>query len=257
MGAAAESRSILQMRVDATTYADAAERIVAWADEGRGRYVCAANVHMTMEAYDDPGFRSIVNGSDLVTSDGMPLVWALRLLGVRAASRVYGPTLMLHVCEGAARAGVPIGLHGGRPHVVEALAARLVERYPGLRVVHAVAPPFRAETEAEDAAAADAIVRSGARILFVGLGCPKQERWMAAHRDRLPLVQVGVGAAFDFHVGTVRQAPAWVQGIGMEWAYRLAMEPRRLAGRYLRHNPRFVALFAAQMARTPRRSSRR
>lgn len=241
------ARSVLGMRVDATTYAEAAERIVAWSQDEAGRYVCVANVHMVMETHDDRGFRAVVNAADLVTPDGMPLVWALRLLGVRDASRVYGPTLTLHVCEAAARFGVPVGFHGGRPEVVDALVRRLQGRYPGLQVPYAVAPPFAPPTDVEDAASVDAIVRSGVRILFVGLGCPKQERWMAAHRDRLPLVQLGVGAAFDFHAGAVRQAPAWIQGIGMEWAYRLAMEPRRLARRYARHNPRFIVLFAAQV----------
>ena len=248
--AAPTSRRVLRMRVDATTYAAAAERIVGWSREHVGRYVCVANVHMVMETHDDQGFRAIVNAADLVTSDGMPLVWALRLLGVRDASRVYGPTLTLHVCEAAARDGVPVGFHGGRPEVVAALVRRLSERYPGLHVAYAVAPPFAPSTDVEDAAFTRRLAESGAGIVLVGLGCPKQERWMAAHRDRLPLVQMGVGAAFDFHAGAVRQAPAWIQGVGMEWAYRLAMEPRRLARRYLRHNPRFVALFVVQWAST-------
>lgn len=248
----AVARHVLGMRVDATTYDEASDVVIAWARAREARYVCAANVHMTMEAHDAPEFQAVVNGADLVTSDGMPLVWALRLLGVRDASRVYGPTLMLHVCERAARDGVPVGFHGGRPEVVEALVARLTERFPALAVAYAVAPPFGQRSPADEAAAVAAIAASGARILFVGLGCPKQERWMAGHRAALPLVQLGVGAAFDFHAGAVRQAPKWLQDIGMEWAYRLAMEPRRLAGRYLRHNPRFVALFVRQLLGRPR-----
>ena len=243
------SRAVLGLRVDATSYADAAERVMAWADEDRGRYVCVANVHMTMEAWDDPDFRRAVNDADLVTPDGMPLVWALRQLGAPEASRVYGPTLTLHVCEAAAQAGVPVGMYGGRPEAVEGLVANLRARYPGLQVAFKESPPFRALTPEEDEQVMRRIRGSGARVLFVGLGCPKQERWMAEHRQRLPLVQLGVGAAFDFHAGLVRQAPPTLQRLGLEWAFRLAMEPRRLARRYVRHNPRFVWLFARQLLR--------
>ncbi len=235
------------MRVDATSYADASERIIGWSRRPDGRYVCVANVHMTMEAHDAHDFKELVNAADLVTPDGMPLVWALRLLGAGEATRVYGPTLTLHVCEAAARAGIPVGFHGGRPEVVAALVDTLTTRFPGLEVAYAESPPFRVLDEGEKAAAVEAIMGSGARILFVGLGCPKQERWMAEHRHLLPLVQLGVGAAFDFHAGAVRQAPAALQRVGLEWAFRLAMEPRRLARRYLRHNPRFVFLFASQL----------
>lgn len=244
---APSSRQILGVRVAATSYADATQRILHWASGSEARYVCVANVHMTMEAIDDGGFRELVNGADLVVPDGMPLVWALRRLGLSSASRVYGPTLTLHLCRAAAAAGVPIGLYGGRPEGMARLRANLEAWFPGLRVAYAEAPPFRPLSEAEDAATVDAIVASGARVLLVGLGCPKQERWMLAHRDRLPLVQVGVGAAFDFHAGLVRQAPPWLQGAGLEWAFRLAMEPRRLARRYLRQNPRFVLRLTRQL----------
>jgi N-acetylglucosaminyldiphosphoundecaprenol N-acetyl-beta-D-mannosaminyltransferase len=240
-------RQILDMRVDATSYVDATHRVIAWSNDDLGRYVCVANVHMTMEAWDDPEFRRIVNEADLVTPDGMPLVWALRWLGVQQAVRVYGPTLTLHACERAAHDGVPVGFYGGRPEAVEGLVVAMRERFPGLQVAYAVSPPFRALTPEEDDAVVTEIVASGARILFVGLGCPRQERWMADHKDRLPLVQLGVGAAFDFHAGLVRQAPPALQSVGLEWAFRLAMEPRRLASRYLRHNPRFVWLLGRQL----------
>jgi N-acetylglucosaminyldiphosphoundecaprenol N-acetyl-beta-D-mannosaminyltransferase len=234
------SREILGVRVDATSYTAATEQIVAWSGSDEGRWVCVANVHTTMEAWDDPGFRQQVNQADLVTPDGMPLVWALRKLGVPEASRVYGPTLTLHVCERAARDGVPVGFYGGSAAAIERLVPNLATRFPNLRVVFAESPPFRPLTAEEDEGAVERINGSGARLLFVGLGCPKQERWMATHRQRLPLVQIGVGAAFDFHAGLVRQAPPTLQSMGLEWAFRMAMEPRRLAKRYLRHNPRFV-----------------
>jgi len=235
------------MRVDATSYAHASEQVVSWSRDLVARFVCVANIHMTMECFDSVAFRRVVNSADLITPDGMPLVWALRLLGVRGQSRVYGPTLMLHVCKLAAREDVAVGFYGGSPEGCTGVVREMKARFPDLEVAYAYSPPFRALTPAEDATVVADIVGSGARILFVGLGCPKQELWMAEHKDRLPLVQLGVGAAFDFHSGLVKQAPAWLQNIGMEWAFRLAMEPRRLWKRYFKHNPRFVFLFTLQL----------
>jgi N-acetylglucosaminyldiphosphoundecaprenol N-acetyl-beta-D-mannosaminyltransferase len=240
-------RYILRMRVDGTSYAAAAARVLEWASEGLGRYVCVANVHMVMEAFDNLTFRNVVNGAALITPDGMPLVWVLRALGLREQTRVYGPTLLLHVCEQAVKAGVPVGLYGGTQQSLVAMRQFLATRFPDLQVAYAFAPPFRPLTPEEDKQVVADIVDSGARILFVGLGCPKQEHWMAAHRAQLPLVQVGVGAAFDFHSGRVRQAPEVLQSVGLEWLFRLAMEPKRLWRRYLLHNPRFVVLILLQL----------
>lgn len=242
-------RHILGMRVDATNYEEAATQIVTWAEEPLPRYVCVANVHMTMEAYDDHSFQHLVNQADLVTPDGMPLVWALRFLGVPHASRVYGPDLTLHVCKAAERADVPIALYGGTQESLRDFTAFLARRFPRLRVVCRIAPPFRPLTPEEDQRYVRTLVDSGARIVLVGIGCPKQERWIAAHKDQIPAVLLGVGAAFDFFSGRVRQAPSWMQRIGMEWLFRMAMEPRRLWKRYSRHNPRFLLLFARQLAR--------
>ena len=244
-----ESRGILGTRVDAASYAGAAERVCAWARRGESRYVCAANVHMVMEGHDDPTFRSVVNGADLVAADGMPLVWALRLLGVRGARRVYGPELMLAVCARAESEGIPVGLYGGTPEALAGLERALSRWFPGLAIVHRASPPFRPLSDEERAAARREIAASGARILFVGLGCPRQERWMAAERGRLPAVMLGVGAAFDFLSGRKPQAPPLLRRLGLEWAFRLASEPRRLWRRYLVHNPRFAAFFALQLAR--------
>lgn len=200
-----------------------------------------------MESFDSTEFRRMVNGSDLVTPDGRPLVWALRALGVNNASQVRGAYLMARVVEQAAREDVPIGLYGGTPELLEDLVRVLKTRAPGLRVACKIAPPFRPLTPEEDETFTRDIVNSGARVLFVGIGCPKQERWMAAHKDRVPAVMLGVGAAFDFHAGRVRQAPRWMQVAGLEWAFRLAMDPRRLWKRYARHNPRFVGLLLMQL----------
>jgi N-acetylglucosaminyldiphosphoundecaprenol N-acetyl-beta-D-mannosaminyltransferase len=220
--------------------------IVRWAEAGESRYVCAANVHMTMEAFDRAEFRAMVNAADLVTPDGMPLVWTLRGSGHRGQGRVYGPDLMVEVLNAAAKAGIPVGLFGGRREVLDRLLAALVRRFPGLKIVYAESPPFRPPTEAERRATIAAINTSGARILFVGLGCPKQERWMAECRGEVRAVMVGVGAAFDFLAGTTPQAPRWVMALGLEWSFRLLTEPRRLWKRYLKNNPRFVVLLLLQ-----------
>lgn len=245
--AAPEARYVLGMRVDATSYQDAAERVMQWARRRESRYVCVSTVHTVMEAYDDREFRNAVNGADLVTPDGMPLVWLLRLLGVHSATRVYGPDLTPVVCARAAREGIPVGFYGGTPEVLQALTANIESRWPQLWVAYRWSPPFRPLRAEEERRVVRAINASGARILFVGLGCPKQERWMARHRGKIRATMLGVGAAFDFLAGTKRQAPRFVQHAGMEWGFRLLCEPRRLWRRYLYHNPRFLALVSSEL----------
>lgn len=242
-----EYRDILNMHVDVTSYPDATSRVMDWASKGLSRYVCAANVHMVMESHDDPSFQHVVNGADMVTPDGVPLVWALRLMGVPEATRVYGPDLTLHVCERAAKEGISIGLYGGTPDSLEAFVQFLESTYPGIQIACRIAPPFRPLTPEEDKTYTAEINASGARILFVGIGCPKQENWMAGHKSTISAVMLGVGAAFDFHTGRVKQAPSWMQRVGLEWLFRLMMEPKRLWKRYFKHNPRFVLLFLRQM----------
>ena len=248
------SRDVLGMRVDATSYEDASRRVVRWAREGRSAYVRVASVNDVMQAFDSTAFRQVANAADLVTPDGRPLFWALKGLGVRDASQVRGTDLTLHVVERAAREGVPIGLYGGTPEILESFVRVLEARYPEVRVVCRIAPPFRPLTPEEDEAVTRKIVASGARVLFVGIGCPKQDYWMAAHKGRIPAVMLGVGAAFDFHTGRVRQAPRWMQAAGLEWLFRLVMDPRRLWKRYAKHNPRFVGLFVLQLLGLLRRS---
>jgi N-acetylglucosaminyldiphosphoundecaprenol N-acetyl-beta-D-mannosaminyltransferase len=243
------ARDILGMRVDGTSYRDAADRICSWARAGESKYVCVAAVNNVIHAHDHDEFRRHMNGADLVTPDGMPLVWGLRLLGVDDATRVYGPNLTQAVCRQAAERGIPVGFYGGTPDVLDSLIENLRARYPELRIAYRSAPPFRELTLHEERAVREELRRSGARILFVGLGAPKQEAWMARHRGDVDAVMVGVGAAFDFLANKKKQAPTWIQGMGLEWLYRLVHEPRRLWKRYLIGNPRFVALFAAQMAR--------
>lgn len=235
------------MRVDATSYTDAVARVLSWTRSAESRYICVANAHMVMEAYDSPAFRTVVNAADLVTPDGMPLVWMLRRLGVRDQQRVCGPVLTVALCEAAQAHRVPVGFHGGRPECLSRLVDVMRLRFPRLQIAFTCSPPFRAPTRTEDEDTARQINASGARLVFVGLGCPKQEWWMARMRGRVRAVMVGVGAAFQIHAGLARQAPAWMQATGMEWLFRLGTEPRRLLSRYLKHNPRFAALVAMQV----------
>jgi N-acetylglucosaminyldiphosphoundecaprenol N-acetyl-beta-D-mannosaminyltransferase len=224
---------------------------------GARGYVTAAAVNLVMSAREDPQTRAAVLGATLAVPDGQPLVWALHALGHARATRVYGPDLMAHFCARAARTGTPIYLYGGRtPQALELLEARLRERFPGLCIVGGFSPPFRELSAEEERDVVAAIDASGAQVVWVGIGQPKQEKWMLAMRPRLsaPLL-VGVGAAFDFHAGLVSQAPAWMQRNGLEWLYRLSREPRRLWRRYARYNPLFVAGFVRQYARHLRERS--
>jgi N-acetylglucosaminyldiphosphoundecaprenol N-acetyl-beta-D-mannosaminyltransferase len=225
------------------------------AADGRA-YVTAAAVNLVMSAREEPETLAAVLGATLAVPDGQPLVWALRALGHRRATRVYGPDLMAGFCERAAHSAIPVYLYGGRtPEALELLRRRLGERFPGLPIVGGYSPPFRALTAEEEAGVIADIDRSGAAVVWVGTGQPKQEKWMLAMRPRLraPLL-VGVGAAFDFHAGLVPQAPGWMQRAGLEWLYRLWREPRRLWRRYVRYNPRFVAEFLGQYVRHRRRA---
>ncbi len=236
------SRRILGVRIDATDYASATRQILDWARAGESRYVCCATVNNVIEARDSGGYAGVMEGADLVTSDGMPLVWTLRALGIREATRVYGPDLMPMVMEAAERDGVPVAVYGGTPGVLAELQRRF-------SVVYAEAPPFRLPTGEEDDRTTRAMLASGARIVFVGLGSPKQDRWMHAHRGRIPAVMIGVGAAFDFLAGAKVQAPRWMQNHDLEWLFRLATEPGRLWRRYLKQNPRFALLALTQVVR--------
>ncbi len=235
--------------VDVTTYEEATRQIIEWAEAGESRYVCTANVHMIMEAFDDPEFLNIINSADMVTPDGMPLVWGLQQLGIEDARQVCGPTLTICVCESAAISGIPIALYGGTDESLAAFAASLSNTFPAVRIVCRISPPFRSLSANEDDAYTQQIVTSGARIVLVGIGCPKQERWMARHRSKISAVMLGVGAAFDFHSGRVKRAPELMQRTGFEWLFRLCMEPRRLWKRYLKHNSRFILYFGSQVAK--------
>lgn len=239
--------SVLDINVSETNYADATKRIEHWAQLGESRAVYATSVHGTMEAHDDPEFRDILNRADLITPDGMPLVWMMRLKGIKSQQRTYGPTLMLQVLEMAARESIPVGFYGGEQDTLEKLVRRLKQSYPGLQVGYVFSPPFRFLNEEETLRIREEILSSQVQILFVGLGCPRQEKWIDAQRGFIPAVMMGVGAAFDFHAGVKPQAPAWMQKAGLEWLFRFLTEPRRLWKRYLHHIPRFIVLAVADL----------
>jgi len=230
-------------------------RTMDWIDRsiahGERGYICVAATHTVMVCDEDPELREAVLNSSLTVPDGQPLVWAMNALGGDLSQRVYGPELMARYCERAAQTQVRMYLYGSRNQgALVQLALNLRRRYPGIKIVGGYSPPFRDMTSDEEQALVKEINRSRADLVWVGVGAPKQEKWMAAMRDRLDSpVLVGVGAAFDFHAGLVPQAPNWMQSAGLEWLYRLAHEPRRLWRRYARYNPRFVTGFARQYLR--------
>ncbi len=231
---------VLAAGIDAVSLEAATGRVLAWARAGESRAVCAANVHVVMEAADHPDFAACLAAADLVTPDGMPLVWVLRAAGMKAQSRASGPDLTLALLARAEAEGIPVGFHGSTPGTLAALRAALAARHPVLKLVYCESPPFRPLSPGERAAEVAAIRASGARLLFVGLGCPKQERWVAGRRGEIPAVMLAVGAAFDFLAGTRRRAPAWMRAAGLEWLHRLLAEPGRLWRRYLVLNSRFL-----------------
>lgn len=214
----------------------------------RGAYVCLSTVHMVMESYDDPAFGAKVNGADYIVTDGMPLVWMQKLQGAKDASRVRGNDLMIALCEYAAKNGLTVGFYGGKQEIIKAIKERANRELPDLKIVYAFSPPFRPLSEAEDAEIVTEINRANPDILFIGLGCPKQENWMAAHKDKLQTVMLGIGASFDFYAGNVKESPEGLSKLGLEWLYRLTQEPKRLWRRYLILNPRFMFLAALQLS---------
>jgi N-acetylglucosaminyldiphosphoundecaprenol N-acetyl-beta-D-mannosaminyltransferase len=241
---------VLGVGISAIDPTDALGEVTRWIDDGLQHYVCVTGVHGVMESQGDPELLRIHNESGLTTPDGMPMVWAARMAGAKNTQRVYGPDLMLAVCERAAQRGWGCFLYGATEEVLEQLRSNLSDRYPGLPIVGTHSPPFRALTPEEDEAVVRQINESGAQIVWVGLSTPKQERWMASHIGRLNASALfGVGAAFDIHAGNLRQAPRWMQRSGLEWLFRLASEPRRLWRRYAVNNPRFVLAISRRRPR--------
>lgn len=240
--------NILGVGISTVNMPQAITLLDQWIKDHRSTYICVTPVHSVMDCYHHPELKPIFNQSGMTTPDGMPVVWLLRAHGYKHVDRVYGPDLMRTVCQKSVNTGYRHYLYGGATGVPENLAAILQKAYPGIHIVGTYSPPFRPLTEAEDLALIQQINEAKPDIVWVGLGSPKQERWMAEHVGKIQgATLIGVGAAFDFLSGTKKQAPYWIQRSGFEWLFRLLHEPRRLARRYLVNNPLFLMLITMQI----------
>jgi len=248
-GVTLEQVDVLGVRVHAIDMARALDAIADAVAARRKGYVCLANVHSVMEAQDDPELMRVLNGAYLTLPDGRPLVWIGRLSGHEAMEQVRGPDLIVEACRALVPCGATHYLYGGAPGVAEDLERALARKAPGARLVGTFTPPFRALDADERRALAEEVARVRPDIIWVGLGAPKQERFCAENlADLDATLLVGVGAAFDFHTGRIHDSPVWVQRAGLQWVHRLVQDPTRMGPRYLRHNPRFLARAAAQLA---------
>ena len=242
-----QAAKVIGITVDALSFAQAQDRVLAWGHARESRYVVLTNVHMVVTAARKPDFGAVVATADLAAPDGAPVAWMQRKLGHAGQERVSGPDLTWALLQRCAAEGLPVYFFGSTPQTLGLLAERINTAFPALVVAGYEAPPFRPMTPEEDAESLARINASGAGLVFVGLGCPKQEYWMLAHRGRINAVMLGVGAAFDFHAGTVTRAPLWMRDNGLEWLHRLASEPRRLWRRYLVTNSLFIFMAAKQL----------
>lgn len=240
-------RNVLGINVDVVDYAGAVARIVGAAENKQAYGVSALAVHGVMTGTLDDEHKYRLNQLELVTPDGQPVRWALQILhGIKLPDRVYGPKLTSLVVQRAAEKGLSIYLYGSRDEVLDSFAANLQARYPGLEIAGAEASKFRTLEPSENEELEARIHSSGADIVFVGLGCPRQEIFVYEHAKSLGIPVLAVGAAFDFHAGLLKQAPQWMQDRGLEWLFRLCIEPRRLWRRYLFLNPLFIFFVACQ-----------
>lgn len=226
--------------IDVADWDTAVSRLDEWGAKNESRVICICNVHSVVTAKDDPAFKQAIASSDMATPDGAPVAWVMRRHGHRGQKRINGPDLMWRYCGHAARTGRSMYFYGGAPETLDKLANILRARWPQLKIAGMHSPPFRTLTPEEDEAVVERINASGAGVVWVSLGCPKQELWMHAHKGRIKAVMIGVGAAFDYHAGTLRRAPLWMQRHALEWFYRWLMEPRRLFKRYAVTNARFI-----------------
>ncbi len=245
--------NVLGVGISALNLNTALEASEILLDQGNNGYICVTGVHGIMEAQHDERFRQVLNGSFLTTPDGMPTVWLGRLHGFKNMSRVYGPDYMLGLCERSVAKGYRHFLYGGKEGVAEALRRELEARFPGLQIVGTFTPPFRPLNDVEEIQLRNQLQSLQPDILWCGLSTPKQEVFMHTYEQRLPVkLMVGVGAAFDLLSGNLSEAPDWMKRSGLQWLYRLLMEPRRLWRRYLLNNPRFMWLTTLQLCRLRR-----
>jgi len=239
--------SVLGANINALAWDDTLAQIVMWGAQHESRYVSMCNVHSVVTATQDRQFKTVINNADLALADGAPIAWAVRRLGHIRQERISGPDLMWQYLGEAEQFAQVVYFFGATESTLEKLAAAVKTRFPKLQIGGTYSPSFSGTTMEEDERQVACINESGAHVVFVGLGCPKQEKWMAAHRGRVSAVMIGVGAAFDFHAGTIRRAPLWCQRNGLEWLYRLCIEPRRLFWRYLITNTLFLIGISRQL----------
>jgi len=235
-----QTAQVQGLTIDVISWEEALDKMSDWAHRRESRVIAICNAHSVVTARQDPEFRNAVEGAAMATADGTPVAWTLRKLGYATQERINGPDLMHKYCDLAAKNGQKIFLYGNEEPTVKRLTEKLLARFPGLQIAGSITPPFRELSAAEDEKIVNEINDSGAQVVFVSLGCPKQEKWMANHAGRVQAVMVGVGAAFDYHAGTIKRAPLWMQSAGLEWLYRLGSEPRRLWRRYLVTNTAFI-----------------
>lgn len=242
-----EKANVIGAQISVITWETILKILAEWSKNKESRYICICNSHSVVTAHLDSNFHKVIQEADLATPDGAPVAWLMRKIGHTDQQRINGPDLMWHYCAGAARRNESIYLYGGQQSTLDILQRKLLEQFPGLRIAGAYSPPYRSLTAEEDAAVIEAINASGAGTVWVSLGCPKQEKWMAEHRGRINAVMIGVGAAFDYHAGTIQRAPLWMQRNGLEWLHRVCSEPRRLWRRYLVTNTLFIYYAGRQL----------
>lgn len=231
---------VLGVPIDFVDWSTVRQVVCSWALVRESRYVCVCDVHSIATASRDENHQKVIKGADIATADGAPVAWTLRRKGFPDQARINGPDLMWRLCEDALFRRIKVGLFGAAPETLVQLRKVMTETFPQLDIPYCVSPPFRELTDDEDQEICEGINRREVGLLFVGLGCPKQEKWIAEHRDKINAVMIGVGAAFDYHAGTVPRAPYWMQTRGLEWVHRLISEPKRLWKRYLISNSFFI-----------------
>ncbi|MEM9924944.1 MAG: WecB/TagA/CpsF family glycosyltransferase [Cyanobacteria bacterium P01_D01_bin.50] len=244
------TRKVLDFPITALRFKEQIQTILEWASEHKSKTVCVANVHMLMEAHWNPEFASVLKDADMVTPDGMPLVWMMKKLGATSQDRVAGLDILASVCELAQQQDVSLFFVGSQTEILSGMRSKLEKEYPELKIAAMEPLPFRPLTENEDEALINKINESGAGVVFVSLGCPKQEKWMAEHKDKIQAVMIGLGGAFPVYAGLHKRAPRIIRESGFEWLYRWLQEPRRLWSRYTKTIPPFMWLAMKQLIST-------
>lgn len=231
---------VIDAPIDQVTWEDAVQRLSSWGENHESRVVCICNAHSVVTAKQDPEFNQVLKHADMSTPDGAPVAWMIKKVTGQPQDRINGPDLMLKYCAHAEKIGQSIYLYGGKESTLDILVDVLQTKYPNLKISGYLSPPFRELTSEEKDKIVHDINKSGAHTVWVGLGCPKQEKWMLEHKGKINAPMIGVGAAFDYHAGTIKRAPKWMQNSGLEWFHRLCSEPKRLWKRYLVTNTLFV-----------------